>query len=72
MTQAALSGFYDISSTGLTVHGDPFEHDTAFGAFNSLLRIDDNMLALVYGGDLPASIQDDTATPTESRHLLWF
>ena len=63
--------FYDITHTtgGLSPSAGPYEHDTAFGAFNSLLRIDDNMLALVYGGDLPASILDDTATPNRIKTL---
>ena len=60
---------YDInlSSGALTVNGDPFEHDTADGAFNSLLRVDDTTLALVYGGDLFTQIQDATATPNRIK-----
>ena len=62
---------YDInlSSGALTVNGDPFEHDTADGAFNSLLRVDDTTLALVYGGDLFTQIQDATATPNRIKTL---
>ena len=53
--------------TGLTARGDPFEHDTANGAFNSLVSVnddDDDTLALVYGGDLPSVI----ANTDHSKH----
>ena len=63
---------YDISSTGLTARGDPFEHDTANGAFNSLVSVndddDDDTLALVYGGDLPSVIAN-TDTPNTIKTL---
>ena len=60
---------YDINRNtgGLTVIGEPYEHDTADGAFNSLLKIDDDTLALVYGGDLPGIIQDSTTTPNRIK-----
>ena len=38
---------YDITSTGLVSNGGSFEHDRANGAFNALLKIDDDTLALV-------------------------
>ena len=55
---------YDIDHvTGeLTATAGPYEHDAADGAFNSLVRVDDGTLALVYGGDLPDIIQESTAT----------
>ena len=61
---------YDIDHTtdGLTVSGGPFEHDAAYGAFNSLVRVDDDTLALVYGGDLPSVVQD-TVTPNIIKTL---
>ena len=62
---------YDIDHmTGsLTITGEPFEHDQADGAFNSLVRVDENTLALVYGGDLPSVIQDSTATSSRIKTL---
>ena len=55
---------YDIDHTTgeLTATARPYEHDMADGAFNSLVRVDDGTLALVYGGDLPSPILDDTDT----------
>ena len=62
---------YDINhNTGsLNATGGPFEHDPADGAFNSLVRVDDGTLALVYGGDLLASMQDSPATPNRIKAL---
>ena len=62
---------YDINHlTGdLNATAGPYAHDTAVGAFNSLVRIDDGTLALVYGGDLPDIIRDSTATPNRIKTL---
>ena len=63
--------FYDINHvTGeLTATAGPYEHDTADGTFNSLVRVDDVTLALVYGGDLPSVIPD---SPTTSNSIKTF
>ncbi len=61
---------YDITDTGLTETGGPFEHDMANGAFNALVKVDDTTLALVYGGDLPLVIPRNTAnTPNTIKTL---
>ena len=70
----AADGFirlYDIDHTTgtLTAAGIPFEHDQADGSFNSLVRVDDITLALVYGGDLLAAMPDSTATPNRIKTL---
>ena len=55
---------YDINPSGvLSANGEPFEHDAANGAFNSLVQIDDNMLALVYGGDLETGATHTSTVP---------
>ena len=58
----------DLSTNGLTARGEAFVHDTVNGAFNSLVSINDETLALVYGGDLPSVIAN-TDTPNTIKTL---
>ena len=60
---------YDITTTGLTAAGGPFEHDMANGAFNALVRVDDTTLALLYGGHLPDVISVATVTANTIKTL---
>ena len=64
---------YDINhfAGSLNATAGPYKHDTADGAFNSLVRVDDGTLALVYGGDLPGVIQDTTATSNSIKTLAF-
>ena len=60
---------YDVTlDTGaLTASSELIRHDEEDGAFNSLVKVDDTTLALVYGGDLPSPILPGTVSPNKIR-----